>query len=249
MTDSGSPAPQFDREGSSAYWDQWNRDWRFRDRLDSFMQRQFEITVAVARAAKLEKARILGIGCGTGWLENGLQAFGHVTGTDLSAEAIAEGQKRYPGVDLRCCDFLSEDLPGAFDMVVSSDSLVPMADHAMCVRRVAQLLKPGGTFLLMTQNPRIWKRRSKIRNVSDSVPHAHPSTWPTLTRIKELFTADFTIDHVETVVPGGDEGLLWWVENEKVQSLMGSLVTEYRWNRLLEKLSLGRELIIVARRR
>src|SRR6185503_4377504 len=104
--------------------------------------------------------RILGIGCGTGWLEEGLLTFGEVWGTDLSEAAIEEGRRRHPHVKLRCCDFLSADLPGPFDLIVSADSLVPMADHARCMQRVAELLRPGGTFLLMTQNPGIWARRS-----------------------------------------------------------------------------------------
>ena len=52
------------------------------------MQRQLALAVGVAQGAKLDGARILGIGCGTGWLENGLLSFGEVWGTDLSAAAI-----------------------------------------------------------------------------------------------------------------------------------------------------------------
>lgn len=249
MKDATRPAPEFNRKDSSRFWDEWNREWRFRDRHDSFMQRQLDVAVSVARAAKLDGARILGIGCGTGWLENGLLPFGKVWGTDISEQAIADGQRRHPGVQLICCDFLGTDLPGSFDMVVSADSLVPMADHEMCIRRVAELLRPGGTFLLMTQNPPIWARRSKIRAVPDSVPHAEPDEWPTRRRIRTLMQSDFVVESVSTMDPGGDRALLWWVENDFVQGLAGRIVGDYRWRRLLENMGLGRELIVVARRR
>ena len=240
--------PNHGRE-SEDFWNQWNRDWRFRSDIDPFMRRQLEIVADVARAENLRQARILGFGCGTGWMENSLVGCGEVWGTDLSPEAIAEGQRRYPGLHLRCCDFLREALPGPFDLVLSSDSLVPMADHAECIRRVAELVRPGGVFLLMTQNPFVWARRSRFRPVPSGIPPPTPDTWPTPGRVRELLQPWFTIEREFTFEPGGDQGVLWWIENDAVTRMAHGLLGEYRWRRLLEGAGLGRELVFIARRR
>lgn len=240
--------PNHGRE-SEDFWNQWNRDWRFRSDIDPFMRRQLEIVADVARAENLRQARILGFGCGTGWMENSLVGCGEVWGTDLSPEAIAEGQRRYPGLHLRCCDFLREALPGPFDLVLSSDSLVPMADHAECIRRVAELVRPGGVFLLMTQNPFVWARRSRFRPVPSGIPHPTPDTWPARGRVRELLQPWFTIEREFTFEPGGDQGVLWWIENDAVTRIAHGLLGEYRWRRLLEGAGLGRELVFIARRR
>ncbi len=50
--------PNHGRE-SEDFWNQWNRDWRFRSDIDPFMRRQLEIVAEVARAENLRDARIL----------------------------------------------------------------------------------------------------------------------------------------------------------------------------------------------
>jgi SAM-dependent methyltransferase len=213
------------------------------------MARQLGVAIQVANDAKLNGARILGIGCGTGWLENGLAGFGEVWGMDLSAAAIAEGLRNYPGVHLQCGDFMTVDLPAPFDLVVSADSLQPMPDHGACVDRVAELLRPGGTFLLMTQNPWIWERRSTYRPDSATVPHASRKEWANLRRIRQLLARSFSIERETTIEPGGDVGLLWWVEHPMIRRSMGAIFGDYRWQRLLEVMGFGRELVVIARRR
>jgi hypothetical protein len=101
----------------------------------------------------------------------------------------------------------------------------------------------------MTQNPPVWERRSRHRRVSDSVPHPDPHEWPDSKRIRELLRPAFDIERTTTIDPGGDMGLLWWVENDFVLGVMERIVGAYRWRRLLEVAGLGRELIVTARRR
>jgi SAM-dependent methyltransferase len=230
------------------YWDEWNQTWRFRDDCDGFMERQRDLAISVARETGLREVRILDVGCGTGWLGNALLPFGRVWGTDLSPSAIADGSRRYPELKLICSDFLEVDLPGPFDLVVSADAFAPMHDHEACVRRIAALLNPGGTFLLMTQNPPIWRRRSTLRQLPNCVPHASTDEWPSLGRIRDLLRPSFIIQRVTSLDPGGDTGFLWWVENRYVRGGMGRLLGRTRWRSLLERARLGRELVVVARR-
>jgi len=236
------PAPL---EEQGRFWDSWNKGWRFRDGYDDFMDRQREKAIEVARRERLHDARILDAGCGTGWLGNVLLAFGQVWGTDLSQAAIEEGRRRHPGVQLICGDFLKLELKGPYDFVVMADSLTNMYDQAGGVRRVAELLRPGRTFLLMTPNREVWRRRSVL------VPRGDGQfmTWPTLEAYRELLRPHFAIESVSTVDPGGDSGLLWWVENRWVRGGMRRLIGRNRWRDLLETARLGREWVIVARRR
>ena len=73
--------------------------------------------------------------------------------------------------------------------------------------------------------------------------------WPDSRRIRALLQSAFDIQSVTTIDPGGDQGVLWWVENDVVRGLMSRIVGAYRWRRLLEVAGLGRELIVTARRR
>lgn len=227
------------------FWDSWNQSWRFRDGFDEFMDRQREIALQCAERVGLRNAKILEIGCGTGWLANTLVPFGQVTATDLSPSSIAEGRRRHPEVTLICGDFSTVELSGPFDFIVSADALAHMYDQRLFIERIAQLLRPGGTFLLMTQNPPIWARRSKMKPLGTG----QIQIWPDLAQIKALLAPDFSVERVTSIVPGGDKGVLWWVENRYVRGGMRRLFGKRRWNALLEGLRLGRELVIVSRRR
>jgi SAM-dependent methyltransferase len=232
-------------ESQQQFWNSWNGEWRFRDDRDAFMERQREVAIATARRSALTGARILEVGGGTGWLGNALLPFGSVLSTDLSPAAVAEGRLRHPGVEFVCGDFLTVDLPGSFDFVVSADSLIHMHDRDACVRRIAGLLRPGGIFLLMTQNRAVWRRRSKLR----ALGIGQIEEWTPFRRYLTMLRPSFRIERLSSIVPGGDRGLLWWVENRYVRGGLGRLVGRQRWQGLLERALLGRELVFVCRRR
>jgi 2-polyprenyl-3-methyl-5-hydroxy-6-metoxy-1,4-benzoquinol methylase len=176
------------------------------------MERQRDQAVAVARSANLRDARILDAGCGTGWLGNALLPFGEVWGIDLSEAAVAEGRRRHPGLKLVRGDVLAVELPAEFDLVVSADSLIHMHDQERFVRRVATLLKPGGTFLLMTQNRGVWRRKSTLKPLESG----QVQRWLSVRQYLRLLGPFFTVERVTSLAPGGDRGVLWWVENRYV---------------------------------
>lgn len=237
-----SEPPSIDEQ--RRFWDGWNAATRFNDGPDEFMGRQLEKAVEIATKVRLKDARILDAGCGTGWLGNALRPFGEVWGTDLSQVAIDEGKRRHPGVQLICGDFLHLDLEGPFDFVVMADSLTHMHDQLGAVRRVAQLLRAGGTYLLMTPNRSVWRRRSRLKPRGQGQIMA----WPPLETYRSLLRSHFEIESINTIVPGGDQGLLWWVENRWVQGGMRRLIGRNRSRNLLEAMGLGREFVIVTRR-
>jgi 2-polyprenyl-3-methyl-5-hydroxy-6-metoxy-1,4-benzoquinol methylase len=226
------------------FWDRWNREYRGAG-LDPFMARQRAVAIEVAAAAMLNNARILDVGCGTGWLGHALLPFGKVTGTDLSPSTIAEGRRRYPEIDLVCGDFLDLELAGPFDLVVSADVISHVYDQERFVMRIAEVLRPGGLFVLMTQNGFVWNRSSSLKPAA----RGQIRNWPSIARIRALLARDFQIEEATSIVPGGDRGLLFWVGNRYVSGAMRRLLPGQAWPRLLEAAMLGRELVFVARRR
>ncbi len=230
----------------AAFWNQWNSSFRTGDG-DAFQARQAEIAIEVAKRCAKERGRlhILDVGCGTGWLGARLLPWGKVTGTDLSQSAIERGRALFPEVTLMCGDFPTLDLGGPFDLVVSADVIAHVADQQAFVDRVAQLTADGGVFVLMTQNGSVWRRSSYL------MPQGKGQirNWPALSLLKDLLSKSFAIEQVTSIVPGGDRGVLWptgnWVTRKlKYVPVLGSV-----WTRALERAMVGRELVLVARKR
>ena len=74
-----------------------------------------------------------------------------------------DGARRYLDLDAFTWVFAdlrgygrSKALDGPFDLVVSADVISHVGDQQAFVDRVTALLRPGGTFLLMTQNGPVW---------------------------------------------------------------------------------------------
>jgi 2-polyprenyl-3-methyl-5-hydroxy-6-metoxy-1,4-benzoquinol methylase len=226
------------------FWDGWNRQWRFGE-LDTFMARQANAAVEVACRLDLADARILEVGCGTGWLGAELARFGTVTGVDLSPKSVAEGRSRHPAIKLLCGDFLSLELSGPYDLVLSADAFAHVYDQTRFVERVASLMTPGGSFLLMTQNAFVWERRSRRAPLGEG----QIQQWPPLSQVKASLLPFFRIGRIGSLVPGGDQGVLWWVENRYVRGTLRRVGLLPAWERALERVRLGREIVIEAVRR
>ena len=231
-------------EQQRRFWDDWNDRNRRPGAMHPFMERQLGVALRVARRNGLNGGKILDIGCGTGWLGDALRGFGTVTGIDLSESAISQGRASYPELRLICGDFLAQsDLGDSYDLALSADSLAHVADHAAFVARVASLLRPGGTFLLMTQNPRVWNRISHALApqgglVVDRVPASV---------IRQMLAPHFDVVEFTTIVPGGNRGILFWVRY--VRGLARVLGAGRLIDTTLERFGLGREYVFVAAKR
>ena len=100
----------------------------------------------------LPHSRILDIGCGTGDLTArlaDLAPHGQVVGIDASTAMIAEARRRHPQVRFEEC--AAQDMTpelGSFDLAMSTAVLhwIPQRDHDLVLRRVHDILDPGGVF-------------------------------------------------------------------------------------------------------
>jgi 2-polyprenyl-3-methyl-5-hydroxy-6-metoxy-1,4-benzoquinol methylase len=76
-------------------WDKWNTTYR-QGRLDEPSKRRLREVLATMADLKVQGAKILEVGCGTGWMSAALSKFGKVTGVDLGSKIIETAQKKLP---------------------------------------------------------------------------------------------------------------------------------------------------------
>ena len=136
-------------------------------------------------------ARLLDVGCGTGWLAD---HFADYTGLDGSPDAVAAAAERGRNVTLHD---VAEPLPFAdasFDGVVMKDLLEHVPDPVALVGEVRRVLRPGGRVFASSPDAQRW--------VWDDYTHRRPFTRKSF----RLLFADqgLTVEHVgyESVMPG-----------------------------------------------
>jgi 2-polyprenyl-3-methyl-5-hydroxy-6-metoxy-1,4-benzoquinol methylase len=228
-----------------AFWNDWNNRFRTRD-IDEFMARQIAVAVEWVGRLGIRAPRVLELGCGTGWLSGALaeRCGARVTGIDLSQEAVEQARRTFPHLEFHAGDALTLRLEGPFDAVVSADVLAHIPDQQAVIDLMARLLRPGGTFVLMTQNPFVWLRSSYLM----ARGKGQYRDWPSLGRIRSMLAREFEILHVSSLAPGGDQGILWLVHSRYVSGVLRRIIGTQRLTALKERMLIGRELVVVARR-
>ncbi len=101
--------------------------------------------------------RILEVGCGTGSTALLLAGdVGHVTASDISANMIAVGADKARDQGISNVKFVKADLfdsaieDGPYDVVLALNIIHLLEDAPGAIRRINDLLKPGGTFISKT---------------------------------------------------------------------------------------------------
>jgi SAM-dependent methyltransferase/glycosyltransferase involved in cell wall biosynthesis len=133
------------------------------DGMDAETHRHFTDFANMASVLALPPgARILDVGCGSGWLSEYFARLGYeVTGIDISEHLIRMAEERVAGVPydvdhetpLRC-RFLTHDmeqapLPEKFDAVICYDSLHHFEDERTVFRNLAEMLDVGGLLFIL----------------------------------------------------------------------------------------------------
>jgi SAM-dependent methyltransferase len=137
------------------------------------------------------RARLLDVGCGTGWLAD---HFADYIGLDGSPDAVGAAAARGRNVALHD---VAEPLPcedASFDGVVMKDLLEHVPDPVALVREVRRVLRPGGRVFASSPDAQRW--------AWDDYTHRRPFTRKSF----RLLFADqgFEVEHVgyESVTPG-----------------------------------------------
>ena len=95
---------------------------------------------------------VLEIGVGTGRLALRVAGkCGTFTGIDISQKTIDRAKENlasFKNSDLICGDFMDHPFDRTFDVIYSSQTFMHIADKAAAIRKIADLLKCGGRFVL-----------------------------------------------------------------------------------------------------
>jgi len=230
----------------ATHWDEWNTRFRQPEAMidEASFRRMYEVLDWLERL-QIRNARILEIGCGTGWLSSKLKSFGKVTGVDLGIEIIEAAKQREPNIDFRSADIFEVDLPrGWFDAVVTLETLFCIPDQGKFIERSAELLKRGGWLLIGTHNKFVCDRREDIMPDPGHLRH-----WNTMKELKSMVLPHFEVTHTTTLEPRGHLGILRLVNSIKVNRLLDKAIGPHLAKRAKEIMGLGQTLFMVAQKR
>lgn len=225
-------------------WDKWNLTYRL-GRLDEPSRVRLRYILSTLTDLKIQNAKILEVGCGTGWQSAELRRFGQVTACDLGSKIIDIAKTNYPDIDFRSGDIQTLDLPtNYFDVVVTSQVLSHVADQAAFVHRLAELLKPGGFLLIDTQNKFVFEHTANI-----DPPDGWIRRWVTMKTLKKLLRGDFSVRRATTLEPEGHLGVLRIVNSGRINRYCNKVLGAPRVKRLKERAGFGQSLFALAVKR
>ncbi len=155
--------------------------------------------------------RVLDVGCGDGFLAARLaRRIPDVAALDVDVPVLHRAQARFADAPIRWVpgDVMTTDLPEAgFDAVVSNAALHHVADTGAGLRRLADLLSPGGTLVIVTfvrpsLRNALWHLTSMVacavvNHVKGKWEHTAPIKWPPPQTLRQLRA------QVHASLPGG----------------------------------------------
>lgn len=106
------------------------------------------------------KARILDVGCGTGYGTSHLaQSAESAVGIDTSSQALGYARKHYASSNIEFLRTGAEALPLAdrsIDFIISTENFEHLRDHRANLRAMSRVLTDAGMLLLATPNPEMF---------------------------------------------------------------------------------------------
>lgn len=137
-------------------------DWRHENGRHLLIRQHLARLLGAARGL-----RVLDVGCGAGVLTSELCRYGDVTGTDLSAPAIALATQLEPRAAFVAGRFQELELGDGFDLITLFDVIehIPREERAALLARLDALLARRGWLVLTTPHP------SYTRRLREYEPH------------------------------------------------------------------------------
>jgi SAM-dependent methyltransferase len=235
-------------QAQQRFWNEWNAKHRgsgYDVSIDPPTLRRRDTVVRWLRQLQLKAPRILDLGCATGWLSDQLTEFGQVVGTDIADESINTARQRFPNIRFECEDFASSTWArGEFDIVVSLETLSHVPDQRAFVKRIGEVLKPGGFVMLTTQNRIVFERRASVGPPGGGqLRH-----WLSPGEVRRLLEDDFVIRRFTTLSPEGDRGFLRLVNSTRVNQVLNRALSPTFVERTKERLGFGQTIAVLAER-
>jgi 2-polyprenyl-3-methyl-5-hydroxy-6-metoxy-1,4-benzoquinol methylase len=231
------------------FWNDWNAKNRgagYDPSVDAPTMRRRETVLAWMRQLGIKRARVLDLGCATGWLTHQLQEFGDAIGSDIADASINEARNRYPEIRFECEDFSNSTWSAnEFDVVVSLETLSHVADQPAFLHRIRHVLKPGGVLILTTQNRVVFERRAAVISKAPGMIRR----WVSPRELRRLLDEDFVILRLTTLLPDGHLGFLRIMNSPVLNSVLARFIPQPSIDRMKERLGLGQTIAVLARRR
>jgi len=239
-----NPSNDLQRE----YWNNWLLDNRNPIDPPAHIRLQTNKILDILNSLNLHQPRILDVGCGTGWLASNLIDYGKVIGTDIANRAIDIAKRHVPEADFFTGDFLTLDLGRrTFDVLVSMEVFSHVENKQEFLNNCFLHLKPGGYFIMTTQNRFVMERSGSDR-ISPPAP-GKLSKWVNIRELKDLLMERFEIVALETINPTGYKGILRIVNSHKLSSLLSMLFSDSFIKNAKQTLGFGETIVVLARPR
>lgn len=246
-----SPGSDPTLEEQRRFWNWWDREHvEERDvapgRTNRVAEAKADAVLGMVATLGLQQASSLEVGCATGWFAERLLRFGSATGIDLADEVITRSRERRPGLTLVSGDVMTYPFEaGSFDVIVTMDVLSHVPDQAAFVARLADLLKPGGHLVLLTQNRFVFERRADVAPLAaGQIRH-----WLTRSELRTLLSPRYQVRQLITVLPAGHLGILRVLNSLKLTALAGAAGLGQTLDRWRERAGLGQSIVVLAQRK
>lgn len=238
-----------DEATQQQFWNNWNAKFRgaeYDPSIDPPTMKRRETVLEWMRQLHLAQPRVLDLGCATGWLTCQLAEFGSAVGIDIADASIREARDRYPHIQFECEDFSnSVGRREEFDVVVSLETLSHVADQPAFIKRICDVLKPGGFLIMTTQNRVVFERRVDVTPLANGqIRH-----WVSPVELRRLLSDDFVVRRLTSLLPEGSLGFLRFVNSPRLNRLVARFVSRGLLQRTKERLGLGQTIAVLVQRR
>jgi 2-polyprenyl-3-methyl-5-hydroxy-6-metoxy-1,4-benzoquinol methylase len=242
----GNPSAEAQQE----YWDE---RWGVQKSPNGWQQRRADAIIALLKDLPLDDPRILDLGCATGWMTKMLSELGTAEGVDLSEAAIEIAKAKFPGIRYTAGDLYEIELTSEpVDVVVCQEVIAHVSDQSVLIRRIADVMKPGGYLVITAANKFVMDRvrdSDGLVGVGDEDPEDHIKKWLDMKGLKGLIAADFTVLRSTSVIPMGNRGWLRLINSPRLNHLLSWLIPQKRLDALKERMGLGYSIIVLGQKK
>ncbi len=117
------------------------------------LQRRLSVIFDDLLPESLENARMLDLGCGTGWFSKGAcERRARVVSLDISPALARIARRRAQTLAISADACRAPFAAGSFDLIISSEMLEHLPEPERGIQEIARLLAPGGIAILTTPN-------------------------------------------------------------------------------------------------
>ncbi len=249
----GSGAIDGDNPSTGAQRAYWDERWETQRSPNDWQKQRAQAILAMVQGLSLDSPRILDLGCATGWMTKLLSELGPAEGVDLSEAAIAIAKSQYPGIQFTAGDLYEIPLTSdPVDLVVCQEVIAHVSDQPLLIRRISEVIKPGGYLIITAANKFVMDRMRDsdgIVGVGPEDPDEHIKKWLDMKGLKRLLEPYFTVNRTTSVIPIGERGWLRVINSHKFNKAVGRLISQRRLKALKERMGFGYSIIAIGQKK